>query len=723
MTIRNRLYLLVAGAFLPLMIFAVAITSYSWWQQRNGVELRYLERVRAVALALDDEIDECIREMRAIGDEPDAQGDTGGEFVGRLRRALRSNPLWTVAAVGDANWTHVVAAARGEEPGAVPAVDPATLKRAIATREPALSGLVRTADGRYETQLLVPVHGRLLLVAIGADAWLEFISQYAIDPDAAMTLVDQGGITIARSPDNARWMGRPSASLVAQRSDATPDAVYRGNGPDGQAFYGADSRSSRWGWTVAAGVPAAVIEAALLKSSLLLAAAAFLSIGLAALLAFHFGRRIQRSIAALGAAARSLTHARPLPLHPAGGIDEVDAVQLAFAESDAMLRERQEALNASLAAEREARQEAEQASRAKDEFLAMLGHELRNPLNAINGAMGVLHRVDPRGVEARHAREVIDRQMVSLRDLVDDLLDVARVTRGRIVLKPVPVDLGEVVRRTIMMLSASGRLARHRMHGTYETAWVMGDETRLEQIVTNLVENAVKYTPDGGGVAVRVRQRDGRALVEVEDTGVGIAPGLLPHIFDFFTQGERTLDRSQGGLGLGLALVRGLVQLHRGTIEAASAGVGEGARFTVALPVVDAPAKPRGEARTAAASHAKALRILVVEDNEDGRETLATMLRINGHHVDEADSGPGGVAGMKAVHPDIAIVDIGLPGFDGYELARRTRANPDISATRLVALTGYGQENDRRNARAAGFDWFLVKPADMGALEEILTRL
>ena len=189
--------------------------------------------------------------------------------------------------------------------------------------------------------------------------------------------------------------------------------------------------------------------------------------------------------------------------------------------------------------------------------------------------------------------EVIDRQMVSLRDLVDDLLDVARVTRGRIVLDRKPVDLAKVARRTMMMLSASGRLARHRIHADYGEAWVEGDETRLEQVVTNLVENAVKYTPEGGAVTLRARSRDGRAVLEVEDTGMGITTALLPRMFDLFTQEERTLDRSQGGLGLGLALVRRLVELHGGTIEAASAGVGEGARFTVALPEIAEPANRR----------------------------------------------------------------------------------------------------------------------------------
>jgi CheY-like chemotaxis protein len=241
--------------------------------------------------------------------------------------------------------------------------------------------------------------------------------------------------------------------------------------------------------------------------------------------------------------------------------------------------------------------------------------------------------------------------------------------------------------------------------------------------VTNLVDNAAKYTQEGGTLFVRAKPEGSEAVLEVQDNGMGIAPALLPRIFDLFTQGERTIDRSQGGLGLGLSLVRRLAEMHGGAIRAHSAGAGQGATFTVRIPLAPAPAQGTPGAAAGEPKREKPLNILVVEDNDDGRETLAMMLRLNGHQVHEADSGPGGVASLKAVHPDIAIVDIGLPGFDGYELARRARAAPETRGVRLVALTGYGQDEDRRNARAAGFDWFLVKPADMGAIAEILGHL
>ncbi len=728
MKIRSHLLILLAGAFLPLMVFAVAITSFSWWQQRKDLELRYLERVRAMTIALDTEIDGAIRMLRALGLSA-SPSESRAAFAERMRRTLDTQPLWSAVAVGDPQWKQVTAAWRESFAAPVPFVDRPTLEQAESTRLPAVSRLVRAPGGGYETQIVVPViRGNriesVLVAVVEQSAWLRFMSRYPIGNGATMTLLDQAGTVIARTQDNGRWVGKPPSPLLLEKSRAMAQGAYRGTGADGAPVYAAHSRSVRWGWTVATSVPAEIIEAALLDSSAMLAAAAFVSIGLAVLLAFLLSRRVQRPITALGACARALAHGDRQPPHPPSSIDEVDEVQDAFGEADAMLRERQERLNQALAAEREARREAEQASRAKDEFLAMLGHELRNPLNAIASAVNVLHYVEPESEQALRARDIIDRQMVSLRQMVDDLLDVARVTRGRIHLNRRPIDLAKIARRTVMMMSASGRLARHRLETDYRGARILADETRMEQIVTNLVDNAAKYTQEGGTLFVRVRPEGKDAVLEVQDNGMGIAPALLPRIFELFTQGERTIDRAQGGLGLGLALARRLAELHGGSICAESGGPARGATFLVRIPLERVSPGATPEAAPATPStEGKHLRILVVEDNDDGRETLAMMLRLNGHQVHEADSGPGGVASLKTVHPDVAIVDIGLPGFDGYEVARRARASPDTSGVRLVALTGYGQEDDRRNARAAGFDWFLVKPADLGAITEILTRV
>jgi signal transduction histidine kinase/ActR/RegA family two-component response regulator len=726
-TIRSHLLLLVAGALLPLLVFAVAITSFSWWQQRNAVELRYLERVRAMTVALDGELDGSIRAMRSLALSPDLDPAHMDEFIGAMRRAFGVQPLWSALAVGDAQWHDVAAVGRGVDDARRPAIDAAVLQQVSKSGLPSASGLVRAPDGRYETQVALPVlrDGALqyvLLVVIDQDHWLKFMSQYSTGNGTSMTLMDRDGIIIASTLENGRWVGKTPPPSLLENSRSMAEGAYRGPGVDGEMLYGAHSRSVRWGWTVATGIPARTVEAALLSSSAVLAAVAFVSIGVAILLAFLLGRRIQRPITALGDSARALATGDAITMPDPAGIDEVKQVEEAFSEAGAMLRERRQSLKEALEREQLARKQAEDASHAKDEFLAMLGHELRNPLNAIGNAVGVLNQTASPSEGAARPRQIIARQVASLRELVDDLLDVARVTSGKIVLNRKPIDLAAVVRSTVATLSSGGRLGRHRVDAVCESAWVAADETRVEQVVTNLLDNAAKYTPEGGTITVRVRSEAGNAVLEVADTGMGITPELLPRVFELFSQGERTLDRSQGGLGVGLALVRRLSEMHGGAVRASSAGAGQGATFTVSLPLIESPPEARAAPADDAQS-ARGLRIVLVEDNPDGRESLAMMLRIQGHEVHEADSGPSGVEQLAAVRPDVAIVDIGLPGFDGYEVARRTRASPAIHEVALVALTGYGQEEDRRRAAAAGFDWFLVKPADVAALAAILANL
>jgi signal transduction histidine kinase len=726
-TIRNHLLLLTAGALLPLLILTVALTGFLWWQQRNSLELRYLERVRAMTLALDTEIDGTIRVLKALGASPDLDARDMDAFAARLRRFLAAQPLWSSLAVGDAEWKDVVGVSRRTPLVITPGIDSRVLKQVRETALPAVSGLVRTADGRYETEIAVPVSrddgaSFVMLVTVDQGSWLKMLSHYPIGKGAALTLNDAEGTIIARTLDNDRWVGKKATPLYLEKSRASVEGTFRGRGLEGQDFYSAFSHSVRWGWTIGTGVPAAVVEEVLRESSLFLAGGVLLTFCVAVLLAFLFGRRIEQPVTALGESARALATGAAVPVRSETKIDEVQKLERVFAESGRMLRDRQEALNEALAREQQARKEAEQASRAKDEFLAMLGHELRNPLNAIGSAVTVLGHDATSGDQAARSREIIGRQVVNLRELVDDLLDVARVTSGKIVLNRQPLDLARSVQGTLGVMTAAGRLSRHRLEPGLAEAWIVGDATRLEQVVTNLLDNAVKYTPSGGRIKVRTFTRGREAVLEVEDTGVGIPPELMPRIFDLFTQGERTLDRAQGGLGLGLALVRRLVELHGGSVRARSAGAGKGSTFIARFPLAQKPVED-GASSAAGASAGKALRILVIEDNLDGRETLAMMLRLNGHEVLEADSGPGGLEMALSENPDVAVVDIGLPGFDGYEVARRIRATPQASGMRLIALTGYGQEDDRRKATVAGFDWFLVKPADIAALMAILAQV
>jgi PAS domain S-box-containing protein len=364
------------------------------------------------------------------------------------------------------------------------------------------------------------------------------------------------------------------------------------------------------------------------------------------------------------------------------------------------------------------RAEAETLTRAKDEFLAMLGHELRNPLGTITNALAVMRRRanDP---ELMRLAALIGRQTVHLTRLVDDLLDVARVTEGKVDLRRQRVDLREIVHRCVDALAHAGRTAAHRLVVDGETAPVFGDPARLEQVVSNLVDNALKYTPAGGSVFVHVGTDGDHAVLRVRDTGEGIRPELLANIFDVFVQQPQALDRARGGLGLGLALVKRFVELHGGAVTAASSGPGLGSEFTVRLPVYagEAPIVTPGHAVPASG---RSRRVLIVEDNADARESLETLLSLEGHEVATAADGPSALRVAASFAPHIALIDIGLPGLDGYEVARALRLTPSTRHVRLVALTGYGQIEDRRKALEAGFDTHMTKPVDPDALARLL---
>jgi signal transduction histidine kinase/CheY-like chemotaxis protein len=370
--------------------------------------------------------------------------------------------------------------------------------------------------------------------------------------------------------------------------------------------------------------------------------------------------------------------------------------------------------------ERKAREAAEAANRTKDEFLAMLGHELRNPLSAIRNAV-VAARFD----ESRRDRalDIALRQTEQLTRLVDDLLDVARITQGRIRLRKERLSFGSVIERAV---EGTRSFIEDRGHAlsvslAAEGMQLEGDPGRLEQVVTNLLTNAAKYTAPGGRVEVVAERQDEEAVLSVRDTGIGIKAEMLPRVFDLFAQSERTLDRAEGGLGIGLTIVRQLVELHGGRVEARSEGPGQGAEFVVRIP---APPLPEEQEETPAAPRSRVrARVLVVEDNPDAAEALGMLLDVLGHRVRVVHDGPAALRAARMDSPDIVLVDIGLPGINGYEVARRMREQPGTEKTVLVALTGYGREEDKQRALAAGFDHHLTKPVEVDALEELVAQV
>lgn len=365
------------------------------------------------------------------------------------------------------------------------------------------------------------------------------------------------------------------------------------------------------------------------------------------------------------------------------------------------------------------RERAQQQSHAKDEFMAMLAHELRNPLSAISAALEVLQASggNKEGASER-ARTIIARQTRNLARLVDDLLEVARVITGKVTLALAPLELADAVHRCIVQLEQRTEDRRIELEIDGGPHWIHGDPVRIEQIITNVLSNAIKYSGTSGVIRVQVAAEDGETVVSVADDGLGIAPDLLPQIFEPFVQGERTLDRSQGGLGVGLTLVRRLVEMHNGSVSAFSEGPGQGSKFTIRLPSI---APPRPEMLPPAAQPKPVpRRVLLIEDNRDARETFRMMLELAGHQVLEAEEGRRGLELLKTELPDIAVIDVGLPGLDGYQIASSFRKEPTSNQVMLVALTGYGTPEARERSRAAGFDHHLIKPIDPDALRDLM---
>lgn len=364
--------------------------------------------------------------------------------------------------------------------------------------------------------------------------------------------------------------------------------------------------------------------------------------------------------------------------------------------------------------------------RRKDEFLAMLAHELRNPLAPIGAASDLLRLAHLDPARIRQTSEIIARQVKHMTSLIDDLLDASRVSRGLVKLKLSPIDARQLVSNAVEQVRPLVDARHHRLtvQTPPQTAMVHGDPKRLIQVITNLLNNAAKYSPEGGNLLLTMDVEPDRVVIRVTDDGIGMAPTVLEHVFELFTQAERTSDRSQGGLGIGLALVKSLIELHGGTVSATSAGIGKGSQFTVFLPrvmVKEVPDDPGKLVRSAAP--VKGRRMLVVDDNVDAAHMLAMLLQATGHETMVEHTAKSALERARTDVPEVCLLDIGLPDLDGNDLARQLRAQPETARSILIAITGYGQEQDRKRTAESGFDHHLVKPVDMEHLLDLLSAL
>jgi signal transduction histidine kinase/ActR/RegA family two-component response regulator len=392
-----------------------------------------------------------------------------------------------------------------------------------------------------------------------------------------------------------------------------------------------------------------------------------------------------------------------------------ERLQTAYAELERRVEERTEKLAQSEQALRD-------ADRRKDEFLAMLGHELRNPLAPIRNALQIMNKPGTPDSDVQWARQLIDRQVDHLTRLVDDLLDVSRIVRGKVSLHETVLDISKVVEQAVEANRPFIEARRHQLSVStpQNTLWVRGDSVRLSQAISNLLNNAAKYTDNGGYIHLSVEASENWITVRVRDNGVGIPANLLPSIFDLFTQADQSLGRTQGGLGIGLTLTKRLIEMHGGRVEARSEGLGCGSEFTVQLPRHVAATEPEMHVPSGPAQWETPLRVLVVDDNEDAADTLACLMRLEGHTVEVAFDGATALSVAAQFQPKVVLLDIGMPGLDGYQVVRELRARETTKSAIIVALTGYGQPSDRKRAEAAGFDDHLTKPIDPSVLMALL---
>jgi signal transduction histidine kinase len=670
--------LTVVLASLPLMLLAAAVVYLLWEQQQSQFRLQQEATARTVAASIDKEIAGTIGQLEYMASSPALDRPTLRSFVDDARRALTVTRHWSNLIVFSADG-RVLLNARFPEADGTPPDLPHHVKAASAAGEPMVSDLYFDAAAAREViAVIVPVlreerAGRALAALLELDTLDELVREGAYG-GGVVSILDRERQFVSRSISPQASRGLQPAGALAAATQAAREGRGRYALLEGGEAFTAWTPVGDTGWTVTVSVPVSIVDALLYRHLWMLA----LAEGLILLMVLPVAHRLGR---------------------------EAQARAQAQAERDRLFER-----------EREARDAAERANRAKDEFLAMLGHELRNPLAAVSNAVHLLDmdRVTPEGTA--FARAVIARQSAHLTRLIDDLLDVGRAISGKIHLQRELIDLAGVAKSAVNTIRAAGKAGSHRLTMDAASVYVEGDRTRLEQVIVNLLANALSYTPAGGSVHIAVRRRRGQAVLVVRDDGVGLRPEELERVFELFYQAQGALHR-QGGLGIGLTLVRRLVELHGGTISVASEGSGKGAEFTVCLPAVDSPAVEMVVTPTIARRNGGRA-ILLIEDNDDARESLARLLTLEGHKVFEAPDGLSGVETALRVNPDIALIDIGLPHMDGYEVARTLRARG--SGMTLVALTGYGQPEDERRAHEAGFDAHLVKPADPDRLREVI---
>ncbi|MFZ6644924.1 ATP-binding protein [Undibacterium sp. TJN25] len=745
MKIRTQLMFIAAATLLPVVVFSAVALNLLLEAERNAALKNLREAARAMALIVDSELGNADAALRVLATSRALASKDLRGFYEQAKSADRGPGSWTLLFnYNGEQLINTLLPFGNTLPSSADLLRVQASKmelksvlEGVAGNRTYVSNLLKSPlTGRLVTTVNVPVQlpgdmKYLLTETFAADYFVRVLSHGNIPSSWTLAIIDRDGNFISRSRGADQLIGKPARPELIRAARDAQQGQIRHLTLEGVDSYDVFVHSALAGWTVAIAAPADQIELSARRAVKLAALGLLAAVLMAAVTAALVSRSLVRAIAGAAASAAAIGRAE-VPAESITDIEEIDKLHAALNNAGILLRQelqsRQRAeaeREALLGNEQHARQLAEQQNTAKDQFLALLGHELRNPLSAISGAIRLMQMQPAGGVNPQHllrAQEIIERQSKHLSHIVDDLLDLSRMSMGKISLNKKPLDLARVVKACVDALHTTGRTSAYTVSVAVESAWVDADATRLEQIISNLIGNALKFTPAGGKIDIKLKAEAAShtAVLMIHDNGIGISSELLPRVFDAFVQGVAQSDKALGGLGIGLHLVRQLVQLHGGEVSLMSAGADRGTTVLVRLPLLSEEARQAVVPVTAETAGAAPLSILLVEDNRDAREMMAALLDMHGHQVIEADTGEEGVLRALEHKPGIAIIDIGLPDIDGYQVAARIRSHPALRGTLLIALTGYGQLADQQRALGAGFDYHLVKPVDIDRLMDII---
>ena len=722
MRIRIFIALMVAAIMLPLVLASAYAVNQIRLEEKVASLASLHKTVDAIRLTVDRDIQSSIAAMMALGNSEHLQTGNLEAFYAQAKAINRTNNSWVTLLRSDGTQVLNTAVSFAEPPTAsAPSI---LVDRALTTNKPFVSDIFagprtgRELIAVYVPSTAVGTTKYVLAQGFSLAHWKDIAKQQDIPANWIVAVIDRTGRFIARNHKSDEFVGRNARpELVAAAADKD-QGLIRHSTLEGIESYDAFNHSELTGWTIAVAAPVTSIDAPIIRAVQTATAGFLLAMAVSGILAAAFGRRFVSAVQNASAATVALGQGLVPKAVAHTSILEVDLLNQSLANAGELLEKERLARQVAeaererlLVVEHQAYIAVQKENTAKDHFLAMLGHELRNPLAAISGAVEVLTLANKDPKDSNHHLGIIKRQNRHLIHIIDDLLDMSRLTAGKIVLNPHPVNLAECLQNCVDGLKAAQRVNNHSLNVSAEVVWINADPVRIEQIFINLIGNSLKFSPAGSSINVDLQLIDNQAVISVQDQGEGMTSELLTQVFEPFIQGPSPVTGDQSGMGVGLALVRQLVELHEGTVTVSSAGLNQGSKFICHFPAIPAPVdKSAPVSKQLITVYARTL--LYVEDSADVRAVMTEMLLLSGYNVIEAVNGADALAAVMVQRPDAIVMDIGLPDMNGYEVARQMRLLPAGRDIPIIALTGFGQSRDKNNSAQAAFNAYLVKPVD-----------